>query len=173
MPRERERVVTGFVGEAGEHHVVSQLYREGYVAAQTGRGTAGIDVMAHSPDGRVRVDLQVKATTNRRRSWKVSETVERLSRPGLFYALVHFAPDSPAVTFIVPSTIVADYVSRAHRAWLERPGRGGRPHRPNPIRTIRDWPPDHWPPGHEPVEVGWLDRYRERWDTLAQMSPTR
>jgi hypothetical protein len=40
--------------------------------------TVAIDVMAHSPDGRVRVDLQVKATTNRERKWKVTDSILRL-----------------------------------------------------------------------------------------------
>jgi hypothetical protein len=152
-------VVTRFVGEAGEHHVVAELYRRGWVAAQVGRGTAGIDVMAHRPDGSRQVDLQVKATTNRRRDWQTGEKAERLRRPNLYYALVHFAPDGAPVTYVVPSGIVAEYAARSHRTWLAAPGRGGRPHRDNTMRRIED----HTGLGRP---QGWLEEYREAWHVL-------
>jgi hypothetical protein len=152
-------VVTRFVGEAGEHHVVAELYRRGWVAAQVGRGTAGIDVMAHRPDGSRQVDRQVKATTNRRRDWQTGEKAERLRRPNLYYALVHFAPDGAPVTYVVPSGIVAEYAARSHRTWLAAPGRGGRPHRDNTMRRIED----HTGLGRP---QGWLEEYREAWHVL-------
>jgi hypothetical protein len=61
-------------------------------------------------------------------------------------------------TDVVPSAVVADVLSKAHRAWLaEKVTR-----RDNPMRRLR---PQYLQrvPGYE---AGWLCGYSERWDYL-------
>jgi hypothetical protein len=81
--------------------------------------------------------------------------------PRYFYAFVDLEPDVP-VTYIVPSEIVAEVISRAHKKWLETPGQGGKPHKDHPMRRLL---PAYGfeVPGYAP---GWLDQFRERWDLI-------
>jgi hypothetical protein len=94
---------------------------------------------------------------------------ESITEPRLFYAFVDLEPEPP-VTYIVPSRVVAEVLTRSHRAWLDTPGKFGQPHKENPLRRILpacvedvpDYPP------------GWLDDYKERWGLLtAPVAPTQ
>jgi hypothetical protein len=82
-----------------------------------------------------------------------------------FYALVDLEPDSPVV-YIVPSAVVADVIAKNHRAWLNAPGRGGRPHKDNEMRRVAPDYGDLEVPGYP---AGWLDQYRERWELLERV----
>ena len=86
---------------------------------------------------------------------------ENIQSDSFFYAFVDLEPHAPNV-FIIPSKVVADVLNTAHQAWLDEPGRGGKPHRDHDMRRLlpayaRDVP------GYPP---GWLEPYRERWDLL-------
>ena len=39
---------------------------------------------------------------------------------------------------VVPSKVVATWVKKGHARWLATPGRGGRRHKDNPMRTFQD-----------------------------------
>ena len=85
----------------------------------------------------------------------------RVTHPRLFYAFVDLET-SPPTSYILPSEVVADVVTRSHQTWLRLPGPGGRKHNDNPMRRVTNnygFPVDGYP-------AGWLDSYRERWDSL-------
>ncbi len=106
--------------------------------------------------------VQVKTRTiGRDQGWHFAEKHEKLVHPRLFYALLDLEPPVPAI-FILPSSVVADVVTRSHRTWLATPSVSGRPHRDNPVRRVR---PDYGSliPNLPPT---WLEDYRDRWDYL-------
>ncbi len=100
--------------------------------------------------------VQVKTTTVSGR-WVLgakNELPEHV-HPRLFYAFVALVPASPEV-YIVPSTVVADFLAASHRAFLARGGKD------NPVRSIRLRHGSEVP-GYK---HGWLEQYRDRWDYL-------
>jgi hypothetical protein len=64
---------------------------------------------------------------------------ERIHVPGLFYVLVDMpnGRDRPEF-FVVPSRIVAEYVTKRHRLWKQTPGKKGQARGDSDIRIFRD-----------------------------------
>lgn len=116
---------------AGEYVVASQLLIRGYHASLTMGNAKTIDILVGSADGSKSVTIQVKTTSmpvdrDGLAKWQLSAKAEKLKSTNLFYAFVHFvSEDERPNIYIVPSAIVADYVERGHRTWLETPGKGG------------------------------------------------
>ena len=152
------------VGPAGEHYVLFRLYQQGMLASLAPAGSPTVDVLVLSPDETVIASLQVKTRTyGRDQGWHMSVKHESIVQGRLFYAFVDLEPDAPT-TFIVPSSVVAEVVTKAHSTWLALPGARGQPHRDNPARRIRP-AYSHHVPGYE---SGWMEQYREAWDQLRE-----
>ena len=66
------------------------------------------------------------------------------------YVLVRLNNLRTGILHFVPLEVVAKHVREEHAAWLASPGRDGKPHVENSMRTFRD-----------PTDV-----YRDRWDLL-------
>ena len=161
---QRTQLEKSLVGPAGEHYVLYRLFREGMLASLAPPGAPTVDVLVLDPDETVIATLQVKTrTSGPDGGWHMSEKHEHFQQPRCFYAFVDLEP-SPPVVYIVPSAVVAEVVTKSHQAWLEAPGRNGRPHRDNKLRRIRPAYRNPWP-GYED---GWLDQYKERWDLLVE-----
>jgi hypothetical protein len=127
--------------------------------------TPVVDVLVLSPDGKtIAATLQVKTSVRgASRGWPFNEKHERIVEDRLFYALVDFKA-SPPVTYVLPSATVADVLRRSHGGWLATPGKGGRPHRDQPMRTLRasyENPEKGYP-------AGWLAEWAERWDLIVE-----
>lgn len=136
-------------GAAGVHYVCAELSRRECVALPTVRNTAGIDILASSTDGRRQVAIQVKTSSNGR-VWRLSESAERLSQPGLFYVLVGLRDSEPPSFHIIPSAVVAGWVRADHARFLATPDRHGQPHKDSSVRVFRN--PE--------------SKYLNRWDLL-------
>jgi hypothetical protein len=72
-------------------------------------------------------------------------------------------PEAP-IAYVVPSKIVAQAVTRSHSIWLAKPGKGGKPHVQNDMRRIVP----NFPFDVPDYPDGWMEKYRERWDLLAE-----
>lgn len=139
-------------GVAGQYLVAAELTRRGHVATITLRQTQGIDVLASNADGSRQAAIQVKCDQRSGPGWVLNAKADHLKSPRLFYIFVRlYGGHQPPAYFIVPSRIVADYLTRAHRKWLETPGRGGRAHKDNPVRRFTN---DR------------AAKYADRWDVL-------
>jgi hypothetical protein len=143
----------------GERHVVAELRRRGMeyrLEPQRRRN----DIVVKSGLGRL--TLQVRVTSlGHRQGWLLTNELEGVTDDRLLYAFVNTQPSEPE-TFFIPAAIVSDVLRTSHAAWLAAPGRGGQPHRDQPMRMILmdyRFPVQGYPPG-------WLDQYRERWDLL-------
>jgi hypothetical protein len=61
--------------------------------------------------------------------------------------------------FIIPSKVMAENVKRAHRLWLDTPGKNEAAHNDNAVRTV------HLPPYAS--FSGWsIEEFRNRWDLI-------
>ena len=82
-------------------------------------------------------------------------------KPRYFYTFVDLEPERP-LTYIVPSSVVADVLRKSHQAWLAAPGAKGQRRNDNEMRRIQP----EYPDAFEGYTPNWLDEWRERWDLL-------
>ena len=142
---------TTLTGVAGEYLVAGELSRRGWIASITLRNTKGVDILVTSEDDLSRsVGIQVKTNRSSKPQWLLNKKAEEVSNPAVFYALVRLMDGGVPQYHIVPSTVMAKYISQGHREWLVTPGRGGRPHKDTPMRQFKD-----------PA-----DEFLNRWDLL-------
>jgi len=135
MPRLRQDVA----GNAGVLFVAGELGRRGLVALPTVRNTEGVDLIVSEPLGGRSVAVQVKTKQDRSRAWLLTAKSEKLAKPTLFYVFVSLGLPGELPEFhVVPSKEVAATIRADHRAWHRRPGRGGQPHKDNPLRQFSD-----------------------------------
>ncbi len=144
------------IGAAGETYILYQLLRRDLLAAPAPTGAPIADLVVFDPKMSMGSMVQVKTTT-RAGNWVLGDKNElpEFVHPRLFYAFVDLVPTSPEV-YIVPSTVVADFLAASHRAFLARGGKD------NPVRSLRRRHGSEVP-GYPD---GWLERYRDRWDYL-------
>lgn len=149
---QKERGDTNFVALAGEFAVLSQLALRRCNAGMTLGRTKNIDILVADAAGR---QFKVEVKTNLRlrtrgsihskligkyvTDWQMDIKHEAIKDPRLFYCFVHIyttrtEPLNYAFRFfIVPSAVVAKYVRKEHRLWVnDKPGR-----RENKRRSFR------------------------------------
>ena len=127
------------VGVSGEYFVAAELSRRGYVASLSLRNTKGMDVLATNSDASRSVGIQVKTNRGTKKHWLLSEKAESYHSDTLFYVFVNLngLNERPAY-HVVPSKVVADFITSDHRGWLAKKGKGGKPHKNTPMRVFLD-----------------------------------
>jgi hypothetical protein len=134
------------VGVSGEYFVAAELSRRGYVASVTLRNTRGIDILATNADATRSVAIQVKTNHGKKKVWMLSQKAEGYQSKTLFYVFVNLKGANQHPDYhVVPSKVVADYVTRDHREWSEKKPRGN-----TDIRQFKDTE----------------NKYLDRWDLL-------
>jgi hypothetical protein len=144
------------VHQRGENFVMHRLNDIGLTASFVPRRATSGHIEVLSPDKqRVIATLLVSARTDRsQQGWVMNEKHEFTSKPGLYYALVDLEP-AEAVTYVVPSAVVSDWLKRDHSRWLKEDAN----HQDNPVRKLRFGQ--------------WLDPYREAWKLVRQESAVK
>lgn len=129
----------GQSGAAGEYFVAAELWRRGYVAALTMRGTRGIDFIASSADATRSVAIQVKTKYGTGAQWLLSRKVEDLALAEnlVFVFVVLNMLDAPQY-HIVPRDIVIRFASDYHSKWLSGVKRSGLPRKDTDMRVFHD-----------------------------------
>jgi hypothetical protein len=158
------------LGAAGEHFVMSELLRRGYIAALAPQGVPNTDIVVTDLEGHRLCSIQVK--TRRQLGsdggWHMKSKHEKIQGERLFYCFVDFgktASDHPKL-FILPSKIVADVLSKTHQYWLKKPGKKGQAHKDTVMRRLL---PDYsrlYGDDETSYSAGWLERYRDAWNIL-------
>jgi hypothetical protein len=152
------------VGAAGEDFVLYQLHIRDLLAAQAPPNAYAADIVVFSPRMSVGSMVQVKTRTGGRDGgWHMQQKHESLTHPRLFYVFVDLEPSAP-VSYVIPSSVVAQAVRESHRAWLAAPGARGQAHRDSKVRRIVP----RFAPTLTSFPDGWLGQYRERWDLITQ-----
>ncbi|HLG34373.1 MAG TPA: hypothetical protein VI757_05785 [Bacteroidia bacterium] len=136
------------VSLAGEFAVLSQLILRGYDANLTLGHTKGVDILVSNPKSGKMFKLEVK--TNYRNisskgsnsglfgkfvsAWTMSKKHESIIDSNLYYCFVNINKSNRSFRFfILPSSIVAQYVGKQHKLWLKE----NRNHRDTDLRKFR------------------------------------
>ena len=158
---------TTLTGAAGEHFVMSELLRRGFIAALAPVGVPNCDIVVTDDIGDRLCAIQVKTRNNTGADggWHMSRKHESLTAPTLFYCFVDFAAgrDEPPFTYVVCAGVVARALAECHQAWLRQPGKKGQQRQDGDMRRLL--------PGYDNLEIdeyraGWLEPYREAWELL-------
>lgn len=171
-----KKISSTIVGAAGEHHVLSQLLRRGWIAALAPDGAPNMDILVTDENNQRLCAIQVKTRRDigHDKGWHMKPKHEEMIVCDLYYVFVDVGkgPSDQTTCYVLPSRVVADCIRLCHKVWLDTPGRGGRPHKDSNVRRLR---PDYSSikpiskDGKEIVDQyrsGWLDRYRENWSIL-------
>jgi hypothetical protein len=158
------------LGAAGEHYIMAELLRRGYIAALAPAGVPNTDIVVTDLEGSRLCSVQVKTRRDLGSDggWHMKAKHEAIRGDRLFYCLVDFGKsevDRPIV-FVLPSHVVAEVLRASHRKWLSVPGARGQAHKDGPMRRLL---PDYkgvYRDGDNPYPKGWLDKYRENWHLL-------
>ena len=158
------RSQTTLLGAAGEHFVVSELLRRGYIGTIAPQGVPNADILVPNIGGARLCSIQVKSRRDigSDGGWHMNVKHESLHSDKLFYCFVDFGKTEnkrPKV-YVVPSGIVANVVTSSHKQWLADPGKRGQPHRDSKVRRFL---PAY---KHIPYPTGWLDKYKDAWHQL-------
>jgi hypothetical protein len=176
-----KRINKNEVSLAGEFAVLSQLSLRGIDANMTLGHTKGIDILAYSPEKGKSYQLEVK--THLRSgpnkpsvgmfgtvisSWMMNKKHERINEPTHFYCFVDICQDRKSFEFyIVPSKVVARYVTKEHEYWLNEHKKKRKKIKPNDIRLFR-----LGLEGSEyPIDTPRADQYRDNWNFIGARKP--
>lgn len=161
---------TSLLGAAGEHFVMSEMLRRGYIAALAPAGVPNADIVVTNIDGTRLCSLQVKTRRDLGSDggWHMKAKHETIRGERLFYCFVDFGktPEDRPMVFVVPSSIVADVLTLSHRTWLDTPGKKGQPRKDSVMRRLL---PDYartFGDQNQPYSRGWLNQYRDAWHLL-------
>jgi len=158
------------LGAAGEHFVMSELLRRGYIAALAPQGVPNADIIVTDLEGQRLCSIQVKTRSKRGSDggWHMKPKHEKIYGERLFYCFVDLGENAldTSQIFILPSRIVADVLKETHLFWLRKPGKRGQPHKDSQVRRLL---PDYsrlYGSERTPYGLGCLEKYRNAWDLL-------
>jgi hypothetical protein len=126
-------------GNASQFFVASELCRRGYSAVVTMGNTLNTDILCSNIEGTRFVHIQVKTFVPGGRTCSVGAKAEKDFGENFFWILSGIPePESKFdfVYYIIPSSIMAREISKAHLAWLEAPGKMRQEHNDSTVRTV-------------------------------------
>jgi hypothetical protein len=160
---------TSLTGVAGEHYVLCELLRQGYVAALAPAGAPNADIVVTDTEGSRLCAIQVKTRrgVGADGGWHMNAKHEKPLGNRYFYCFVDFQEPEKvrALVYVIPAAVVAKAISEAHQKWLCTPGKKGQ-HKDGPMRRLL---PDYrrtWTANENPYPAGWLDQYQDAWGIL-------
>jgi hypothetical protein len=160
---------TSLTGVAGEHHVLSELLRRGYIAALAPAGVPTADIVVTNRDATWQCAIQVKTRRGigTDGGWHMSKKHETIRGERLFYCFVDFLDsyDARPIVYVLPASVVAEAITEAHQQWLN----GKATRNDGPMRRLL---PDYskvWV-SNNPYPSGWLEKYRDAWGSLGLAS---
>jgi len=138
--KQKTKLESVAVGVTGEYYVAGELSHRGYISSITLRNTRGIDIIVSNKEGTKSATIQVKSTqNNKKNSWILIQKSEDFFSDNHFYIFVNLnEPGIRPKFFVVPSEVVAQYISTSHKNWLNKPGRNGQQHNDNQMRRFDD-----------------------------------
>ena len=161
---------TNLLGAAGEHFIMSELLRRGYVAALAPQGVPNTDLVVTDLSGQRLCSIQVKSRQDKGRDggWHMSKKHESTIGNHLFYCFVSFGNSvevAPSV-YVMPSEKVAIVLAEAHIAWVTTPGNKGQQRKNTDMRRLV---PDYeyaYKPNPAKYSSGWVEPYKSAWHLL-------
>ncbi len=130
------------IGDAGEYAAISELLKQGIVAALASRNTPWFDILATKGERTVRIRVKTKTADYDGWQWNVRKDgaiFGNLHTKGDFVVMVDLgAVSQPNRYFIVPTEIVDRWLKEDFEEWVRQPGKLG-PHDPRNKRRILRW----------------------------------
>ncbi len=172
MDQNSEKISTKIIGAAGEHYVVSQILRRGYLAALAPDGAPNSDIIVTDINSQNLCSVQVKTrrSSSKNIGWRMNVKHENMVSEKLFYCFVALGEkfEDAIKTYIIPSEIVAEVVKNDHKFWLLGEPSRGESRKDTVIRTLSS---DHsknlaGTPYQNKYGMGWMDEYLEKWDLI-------
>ena len=180
MPNEESLRDYRVIGAAGEHYVLCQLLRHGFIAAPAPEGVAKMDIIASDRNGAHLFSIQVKTRNERGTDggWHMKKKHET-ALPGLFYCFVDLGPDplAPVSCYVLPAVIVAEVIRGSHAIWARGLNMRGRPRKAD--TEMRRFLPNYATPTMLRPQIsgcdrtwlqahgaGWLTQYNQAWTQL-------
>lgn len=124
------KISTNSLSLAGEFAVLSQLSLRGIDANLTLGNAKSVDILASDPESGKMYKIEVKTTYSKKPtksklfgttySWIMGEKHESIVDSTLYYCFVNIETKNSFRYFVVPSSIVANYVKKQHDFWLNR-----------------------------------------------------
>jgi len=139
-----QKVQSSVVGAAGEHLVLSELFKRGYIAGLAPFNVKDYDIVVLNQDGTNSFPIQVKTTASNKRGWIMQDKHEKPIKD-LYYCFVYLNEKlSDTEIFIIDSKNVADFLKLTHSIWLKVPGKNGKKHNDSKMRMLgrginQDW----------------------------------
>ena len=146
MSGKEKRLPGALVGEAGVHHVVSQLSLRGLIAIATNRNTPGVDILVSNLEGTWHASIQAKTSQDRVTFWPIGPKYRKLAGPGNYYVFLRYVRKESQFEIFLET---ADQVTLDAEAAIEE----------NRQRGNNDWTPC-WP---LPKDEESLHRVRQQW----------
>ncbi|MBF0408959.1 MAG: aspartate ammonia-lyase [Candidatus Riflebacteria bacterium] len=135
----KDKLASTLVGVAGEYLVAGELSLRGYIASITLRNSRGIDIIASNADATRSVSVQVKTNSYGSDKWILNQKAEKFHSDNHYYIFVSLKdPGERPDYYIVPSIVVANYVSSSHSEWLKGVKSDGTPRKDSGIRNFKD-----------------------------------
>ena len=166
---------SSLLGAAGEHFVMSEMLRRGYVAALAPPGVPNVDIVVTNIEGTRLCSIQVKTrrAIGSDGGWHMKAKHETIRADRLFYCFVDFGktPNDRPTVHVLPSRLVAEVLAASYSKWLATPGKKGQPHKESIMRRLL---PDYtktFGVTNNAYPKGWLDQHRDAWHLLA-LEPT-
>jgi len=161
---------TSLTGVAGEHYVLCELLRHGYVAALAPVGLPSADIVVTNMERSRLCSIQVKTRRGigADGGWHMKSKHEELTGDRYFYCFVDFHEPQkvrPSV-YVVPAAVVAKVLHEAHQQWLKTPGKKGQARKDGPMRRFLPDCSRTWTSGDNPYSAGWLECYDDGWEIL-------
>ena len=152
-------------GNASQFFVAGELCRRELVAVVTIGNTPNTDILCSNKAGTKFVHIQVKTFVPGNRTVSVGLKAEKNYGDNFIWVLggiPHANQDKPFEYYIIPSSAIAENVTKAHRMWLAGEGINGHVRKDGSVRAI------HLPPFNS--YSGWsIEQYRDRWDIIEKL----
>lgn len=127
------------VGVAGEYFVAAELAIRGFLATITLRNSRGIDIIVSNADASKSASIQVKTSNKKGPKWILNKKSETYHSNNHYYVLVLLNDVGVRPEFyVVPSKVVAEYITINHATWLKGLKADGSPRKDSAIRNFRD-----------------------------------
>ena len=176
------------LGAAGEHYVLAELLRRGFIAAKAPEGVPNFDIVITDLLGQRLAAIQVKTRRDYPggdKGWHMKSKHEELSSDHMFYVFVDVgaSEDAPVSFYVLPSSLVATVCRISHEIWRLTPNSNGGEHGDSPLRRMLPKyelpkyaqkmgyrPPKKHAEFFESYAAGWMEKYRNAWHLIHQAS---
>jgi hypothetical protein len=152
-------------GNASQFFIAGELCRRGLIAVVTMGNTPNTDILCSNVEGTKFVHIQVKTYIPGSSTCPVGVKAEKNYGKNFVWVLggiPHVNAKQPFEYFIIPSPVMSQNITDAHRLWLRGTKKNGEKRKDSNVRTV------HIPPKKNYADWS-IEPYRSRWDIIEDL----